>query len=53
MVFFLPGLAFHMKDPGVIRYTINIFMFPELYLVVGYKATMIAGDGTQCEITTL
>ena len=38
---FLLVLAFHTEDPSRVSYTINIFMFLDLYLASGTKAAMI------------
>ena len=38
----LLGLVFHMDDNEILSDTINIFLFPDLYLVEGLEALMVA-----------
>ena len=38
----LLGLSFHMEDPDGVRDSVNIFMFPDLYLTMGTEASLVA-----------
>ena len=35
-------IAFHTKDPDRMEDELNIFLFPDLYLVEGLEALMVA-----------
>ena len=54
MVAVLPlGLAFHTEYPDGVSNAMNIFVFLDLCIVAGTKASMSCGSGTQIWTPTL